>query len=183
MCFSWLSCWCKGYKLLDLQTKQIFISRGVFFHENIFPFHSIQEFASTADPFPNLVLPSMSLDNLTPPYSTQPDPIILDPTPIAPTPPNPITRKSSRPVKRPSYLKDFHCNLLQSSPILPSTSTSYPLTNYLSYHHLLLLIGILFWLSLLMRNQNFIIKQPNLLIGVQICKMSLQPWSLITLDQ
>ena len=30
----------KGYKLLDLSTHHIFISRDVVFHENVFPFHS-----------------------------------------------------------------------------------------------------------------------------------------------
>ena len=125
----------------------------MFVHENIFPFHSIHESESFSNPFLELVLPSMSLDhpnptspNSTPPNPTPPDPTTLDPTPPDPTPPDPTpldlcfsftTRKSSRQVKRPSYLKDFHCNLLQSSSLpLPSTSTSYPLTNYLSHHHL-----------------------------------------------
>ena len=31
----------KGYKLYDLHTKQLFISRDVTFHEHVFPFHSI----------------------------------------------------------------------------------------------------------------------------------------------
>ena len=31
----------KGYKLLDLHSKRIFVSRDVTFHESIFPFHSI----------------------------------------------------------------------------------------------------------------------------------------------
>nr|KYP48259.1 Retrovirus-related Pol polyprotein from transposon TNT 1-94 [Cajanus cajan] len=31
----------KGYKLYDLQTKKIFLSRDVMFHESTFPFHSI----------------------------------------------------------------------------------------------------------------------------------------------
>ena len=29
----------KGYKLLDLQSREIFVSRDVVFHELIFPFH------------------------------------------------------------------------------------------------------------------------------------------------
>ena len=31
----------KAYKLFDLETKKIFTSRDVHFHENIFPFHHI----------------------------------------------------------------------------------------------------------------------------------------------
>ena len=32
----------KAYKLMDLQSKRIFTSRDVKFHENVFPFHFIQ---------------------------------------------------------------------------------------------------------------------------------------------
>lgn len=48
----------KGYKLYDIQTKQIFISRDVVFHETIFPFHSIPNNNQLMDPFPDIVLPS-----------------------------------------------------------------------------------------------------------------------------
>jgi hypothetical protein len=30
----------KGWKLFDLEKEELFISRDVIFHENIFPFHS-----------------------------------------------------------------------------------------------------------------------------------------------
>ena len=46
----------KGYKLLDVQTKQILISRDVVFHEEIFPFHSIVS-SDDLHPFANVVLP------------------------------------------------------------------------------------------------------------------------------
>jgi len=29
----------KGYRLFDLNTKEVFLSRDVIFHENVFPFH------------------------------------------------------------------------------------------------------------------------------------------------
>ena len=42
----------KGYKVLDLSTNTIFISRDVVFHENIFPF--INSKASISDPFTSI---------------------------------------------------------------------------------------------------------------------------------
>lgn len=47
----------KGYRLLDLHTRETFISRDVIFHENIFPFHNIKNKSVLADPFPDFVLP------------------------------------------------------------------------------------------------------------------------------
>ena len=65
----------KGYKLYDLQTKQIFISRDVIFHQHVLPFHSITSIDSIIDPFLDLVLPSLlfdiSLDPI-PPLSSSP---------------------------------------------------------------------------------------------------------------
>lgn len=47
----------KGYKLMDLETEQVFISRDVIFHETVFPFKT----NSPRSDFPNL--PSTSLDS------------------------------------------------------------------------------------------------------------------------
>ncbi|KAI9178269.1 hypothetical protein LWI28_024501 [Acer negundo] len=47
----------KGYRLFDVRTKQVFVSRDVIFHEEIFPFHTIATFESLIDPFPEFVLP------------------------------------------------------------------------------------------------------------------------------
>lgn len=47
----------KGYKLYDVVTKQIFISRDVIFHEEIYPFHTVIDKDQLIDPFPYLVLP------------------------------------------------------------------------------------------------------------------------------
>lgn len=41
----------KGYKLLNLDTKQIFISRHVVFHETIFPYHAGTDSTTSCDPF------------------------------------------------------------------------------------------------------------------------------------
>ena len=41
MCFLGYPFTIKGYKLLDLHSKRIFILRDVTFHESMFPFQSI----------------------------------------------------------------------------------------------------------------------------------------------
>lgn len=46
-----------------------------------------------------------------------------------------LVRKSTQPKKLPTYLKDYHCNLIYGSP-LPFHSTPYPLQHCISYHHL-----------------------------------------------
>lgn len=46
----------KGYKILDLETTSISITRNVIFHENIFPFHDSQ--SSVFDFFSHIVLPA-----------------------------------------------------------------------------------------------------------------------------
>ncbi|KAK2661113.1 hypothetical protein Ddye_007646, partial [Dipteronia dyeriana] len=57
----------KGYRLYDIESKQIFVLRDVIFHEHIFPFHNIEKFKVPIDPFPDIVLPlsvSSSVDSL-----------------------------------------------------------------------------------------------------------------------
>ena len=50
----------KGYKLLDLHSKRIFISRDVVFHESIFPFQSLPSstFHFPPDPLSQLFTPN-----------------------------------------------------------------------------------------------------------------------------
>lgn len=48
----------KGYKLYDGKLKEIFLTRDVVFHENIFPFHIVSATDQLLDPFPDLVLPT-----------------------------------------------------------------------------------------------------------------------------
>ena len=47
----------KGYRLLDLSTKQIFVSRDVVFYENSFPFHTSHSFIPNTQTVDSLVLP------------------------------------------------------------------------------------------------------------------------------
>ena len=50
----------KGYKLLDLHSRRIFVSRDVSFHESIFPFHSIpfSTLSSPSDPLSQIFTPN-----------------------------------------------------------------------------------------------------------------------------
>lgn len=49
----------KGYKFYDLETHDIFISRDIIFHKNIFPFRSLNAADFNVDPFPHLILPNI----------------------------------------------------------------------------------------------------------------------------
>lgn len=143
----------KAYKLLDLVTHEVLISRDVVFHENVFPFlNSTPNFEK--DPFALLVLPkSLDVihDNSQPhissnsiltsiPATTDSIPISSNSVPISVTDDFvsnstnsvPLRQsKSGRIIKKPSYLKDFHCNLLTTS-----TKCRYPLSDVLSYDQL-----------------------------------------------
>ena len=65
----------KGYKLFDLQSHSIFISRDIIFHEKIFPFASHTSFpSSTLIPLPSI--PSISPVFLDPISSVNVDSIV-----------------------------------------------------------------------------------------------------------
>ena len=146
----------KGYRLYDVQSKQIFISRDVIFHEEIFPFHTVVASDKLVDPFPDLVLPKALdvplISQPTAPIHTDlqdisdisqheesfiPGLSVHDTSPDAVPSPDAIPlplRQSSRITKPPSYLRDFHCNLL-SHKQFPTCAKSYPLSNF-SYEFL-----------------------------------------------
>uniref|UniRef100_A0A2N9ILI1 Reverse transcriptase Ty1/copia-type domain-containing protein n=1 Tax=Fagus sylvatica TaxID=28930 RepID=A0A2N9ILI1_FAGSY len=144
----------KGYRLLDLDTKQIFVSRDVIFYENSFPFHKSQH----SNPTTSMVLPSpitelpMSLspipfdtDNNTPspllnsplhsPLSTRNSPTSF-PLPVNSTPlhqPDIISENTAPPFNPPS--PTLRKSTRTHNP--PSTApTDFPLSNYISYSHL-----------------------------------------------
>jgi hypothetical protein len=52
----------KGYRLLDLSTNQIFVSRDVVFYENSFPFHTSHYFIPNTQTVASLVLPHPIID-------------------------------------------------------------------------------------------------------------------------
>lgn len=47
----------KGYKLLDLHTHEVFVSRDVVFHEKVFHFHEHTLETHIKDPFEHIPLP------------------------------------------------------------------------------------------------------------------------------
>lgn len=140
----------KGYKLFDLSTHSVFVSRDVVFHETIFPYHS--SFTTSNPHFHDIVLPvpfsdgdipSSSSSNLNP-VTSIPDSIadIVPDSGIDHVPDSTLLpRQSSRIKCKPRYLQDFHCQLATSSlspPVhYPSTSGNpFALSSVLSYNNL-----------------------------------------------
>lgn len=145
----------KGYRLYDTASKQIFVFRDVLFHEGIFPFYSVVSSDELIDPFPDLVLPIPWLEKSPIPqflpsnhHSTHNDipaashndnfetsdaepqhsNSFLDKTAL---------RRSTRTSKPPSYLREFHCNLLHqkySNNETPPCTSAHPISKYLSYN-------------------------------------------------
>ena len=130
----------KAYKLLDLQSDQIFLSRDVHFHESIFPFHpyfspSVSPSHSIPPPFHSSLPHSISIPPppssppLLPPITPSPDisnsqsssPHFLAPnSPLStPSPPQPLhspsslvspSHRTTRTRRAPEYLQDYHCH-------------------------------------------------------------------------
>ena len=118
----------KGYKVLDLSTKAIFIFRDVVFHENIFPF--INGKASISDPFTSITevdgLASSSLgnDSFVTPITIQDESIVYS-NPV----PDPIPVQLSSLHSNSSHAAfdsiDFSVPSLPMS-IVPTSATSVP---------------------------------------------------------
>jgi len=119
----------KGYKLFDLETHNFIISRDVIFHETVFPFQQ-----QTQPSFPPSVLPNLALD-LPSSYPhvpntethNRPEPDIDPSTILAPAP---LTRRSERTKHPPTWHKDY---VVDSQANASTSSTRYPLQNFLSY--------------------------------------------------
>ena len=129
----------KAYRLFDIHTKQVFVSRYVIFHEHVFPFHTISPIDHLSDPFPDLVLPHPLPDF---PTSTLPN-THQSPSPLSDSlnhvslPSSLPARKSTQVTKPPSYLCDYHFHLAVSTDSCSPTSThAHPLSQVLSYHFL-----------------------------------------------
>ena len=100
----------KGYKLMDLESNKVFITRNVLFHEDIFPLRSK---ASATHDFPinSLIPEDTSPSSDKNPYSkTQTIPPLSE-------------ISSTRNKKPPSYLQDYICNSLQSTSLYPISSS------------------------------------------------------------
>ena len=123
----------KGFKVFDLNSHIVFVSRDVTFHENVFPFVSnsnnsvqqpcsipvscvpainplfdplIQSKYASATPHDSITHIHHSIDDdLLDEVPVEPPDPIVDPIPL---------RKSSRAIKQPSYLQAYHCNQVSS---------------------------------------------------------------------
>ncbi|CAA7015607.1 unnamed protein product [Microthlaspi erraticum] len=163
----------KGYKVLDLESRSVSISRNVVFTENVFPFKTSEFVSKAVDMFPNTILPMpapLHFVETMPLNCTEPDSEIdCDVRSSSHTAPDssasslhhassshPSTIQSSNPVsqeydvgpvnivrpkrtpKAPSYLSEYHCNSLPltSYDPLPSHTTPYPISDFVSYDQL-----------------------------------------------
>ena len=108
----------KWYKLLDLSTNTVFISRDIIFHESAFPLSSFPSPTSTTNIFSDRVLPISSLPS---PTSTS-TPSSLDTSTVS-TCPHQVRRP-------PTYLQEYHCSFSSSS------FTSHLFSHVLSYQKL-----------------------------------------------
>ena len=113
----------KGYKLLDLETHQVSISRNVIFHEEIFPMAA----SPLSEDGLQLFTSPQPLSSGT--STTSPPPDISSSSNLSP-------QISTRIKKQPAHLQDYHCFNLDSTPTYPiSSSLSYSKisTSHLSY--------------------------------------------------
>ncbi|KAI3451592.1 hypothetical protein Pfo_008257, partial [Paulownia fortunei] len=128
----------KGYKLLDLENNQIYISRHVF-HESLFPFANSDIAAEALDVFSDGVLPK-PIYYESDSFSSQNQSNTSSISHGSQIPPSTSIQSSIRPTrvtKRPASLSDYHCYLVNhfsSSSLIPSSnSTLYPISSFLSY--------------------------------------------------
>jgi len=140
----------KGYKLLDLSSSKVFVSRDVRFAEHIFPFHdsSSQEYMQ---PTPVNMVPPFSYDDFLPipPIQTTVASPTASATPAAADPSAPAedstsptadslgpaveVRRSTRAVQKPRWLTDFVTAAVQSSH---TQKLLYPAAHQVTYAHL-----------------------------------------------
>nr|GMD76419.1 uncharacterized protein LOC109166898 [Ipomoea batatas] len=109
----------KGYKLLDVQTREVFLSRDVSFYENIFPFENIH-----AKKHPDLILPfegvsCLNIDEDTPLPTAENSSNLHEDSLVFPVQENEVEntdtiqpsepRRSTRVRITPVYLNDYAC--------------------------------------------------------------------------
>jgi len=126
----------KGYKLLNIQTQQIFVSRDVRFVEHVFPYHRDSFEAYMTPTLVPMCTPSwddVPLHDNPHPHAVSP---ILQPANPSSATSAPITdvpvRRSSRNPRKPAWLTDYVSGAAQS----PTKNVLYPLTHHITYDHL-----------------------------------------------
>ncbi|XP_048618201.1 uncharacterized protein LOC111207841 isoform X2 [Brassica napus] len=151
----------KGWKLYDLEQKDVFISRDVTFQENIFPYMDITT-TETSDVLPSIVLPPSTL---TEDHNDSPLQSVIDDAPVSSSPPSAInippetehvdpepvvtevvpepSGRGHRPRVPSTRYRDYVINTVTTiptqTPSLPSSipqlssGSLFPLSAYLSY--------------------------------------------------
>lgn len=139
----------KGYRLLNLFTNEIFVSRDIKWYENIFPYTFSPDQLTHLIPTSNehhihSPIPwESSSDDDEPTEESSPNPNSGPVTPSAsselfptsqPTPSPPPLRKSTRPTHPPSWLKDY-INPISNVTTASVNSTFTCFFSVLSHHH------------------------------------------------
>jgi len=121
----------KGFVLVDLHSREIFISRHVTFHDHILPY--VSQNAKQWEYFPSKPSPASDVPSSPPPF--------IDPPSIITSSDQPSTDilvplRSSKSRHPPPHLKDYVCHISNQSSPASSDSVSYPITDSLSYNKL-----------------------------------------------
>ncbi|XP_020240280.1 uncharacterized protein LOC109819099 [Cajanus cajan] len=136
----------KGYIVYDIKTRELSVSRNVVFHENIFPYQLKSPTNTTSNssiPLPTFI-PTEPFDYTQPQTESEPEipqnPLLdSEIAETVTTPHNPIPTpqcSTKRIIKPPSYLQDYHYNLVAATAVPHQSSSKgnlYPLSQVLSY--------------------------------------------------
>lgn len=132
----------KGYKVMDLETNVISISRNVVFHEDIFPFDQPEDLTNIfGSPMTDDAAPARA-ESTTIPVVVKEVPASIDPSSSTTIPAKDKEVHASvdssmhasysgqkRSSKTPAYLQDYYCNMTE-------TNIPYPLVAHASYDKL-----------------------------------------------
>ena len=136
----------KGYKVLNIETHQVFVSRNVIFKEHIFPFHTLNDSIPSDELFSKTILPMstpVALDSVL-----QVHPVTLPSSSSASSSssalPHVTTSRETGPsvigqsqllrirpqrtARTLGYLSEYHCSFIHHTP-LPCSSSLYPLAS------------------------------------------------------
>lgn len=126
----------KGYVLYDLHHRNVFVSRHAIFHEHIFPYSTLQHTSPTNNEVINDLKHTLLFDNLyydqpVPPAMQNEQPIsvfhesdhlTLEHDATLDNDESNQLRRSSRPRRALTFLKDFHCNIATATDKFSNSS-------------------------------------------------------------